>query len=149
MLFEAAAEVGAVLAGASPQQRAQAAAYGQHIGMAFQLIDDVLDYDGDAATLGKNVGDDLREGKPTLPLIRVLEVGSDADKALIRRAIETGEADFAAVAAAIRATDALQDARAVAEAQADAARAAIAHWQPSVVQQNLLHFSSFAVGRAY
>jgi len=82
-------------------------------------------------------------------LIRVLEVGSDADKALVRRAIETGQADFAAVATAIRATDALQDARAVAETQAEAARAAIAHWPSSVVQENLLHFSSFAVGRAY
>jgi len=73
MLFEAAAEVGAVLAGASTEKRRQAAAYGLHLGMAFQLIDDVLDYVGDAETLGKNVGDDLREGKPTLPLIRVLE----------------------------------------------------------------------------
>jgi len=149
MLFEAAAEVGAVLAGAAAEQRRAAAAYGLHLGMAFQLIDDVLDYTGDAATLGKNVGDDLREGKPTLPLIRVLEVGSRADQALVRRAIETGEADFAAVAAAIRATDALQDARAVAHEHVAAARAAIAAWPSSVVQQNLLHFPSFAVGRAY
>ncbi|WP_268640610.1 polyprenyl synthetase family protein, partial [Escherichia coli] len=68
--------LGAVLAGATPEQEAAAAAYGRHVGTDFQLVDDVLDYSGDAAALGKNVGDDLREGKPTLPLIRVMEVGT-------------------------------------------------------------------------
>lgn len=110
-LFEAAAQVGAVLAGATPEQEAAAAAYGRHVGTAFQLVDDVLDYSGDAAALGKNVGDDLREGKPTLPLIRVMEVGTPQQQQLIRDAIKTGDADFAAVAAAIQATDALEHAR--------------------------------------
>src|SRR5699024_9393498 len=68
-LFEAAAEVGAILADADAEVQEAAATYGRHIGTAFQLIDDVLDYSGDAASLGKNVGDDLREGKPTMPLI--------------------------------------------------------------------------------
>jgi len=149
MLFEAAAEVGAVLAGASAQQRAQAAAYGQHIGMAFQLIDDVLDYDGDVHALGKNVGDDLREGKPTLPLIRVMEVGSDAQRTLVQDAIRHGEADFAAIAQAIRDTGALEETRTVARAQADLARAAIADWPPSACHGNLLEFCFFAVGRGY
>jgi len=149
MLFSAATEVGAVLAGASAQQRAQAAAYGKHVGMAFQLIDDALDYDGDAAALGKNVGDDLREGKPTLPLIRVLEVGSEEERSLIRQAIQSGDADFSAVAQAIHNTDALKETRAVARAQADLARAAIASWPPSSYRENLLHFSSFAADRDY
>ena len=101
-LFEAAAQAGAVIAGASPERQEAAAAYGRHIGTAFQLVDDVLDYSGDAAALGKNVGDDLREGKPTLPLIRVLEVGTSAQRDLVRHAIEHGEADFDAVARAIQ-----------------------------------------------
>jgi len=149
MLFEAAAEVGAVLAGASPAQRTQAAAYGQHIGMAFQLIDDVLDYDGDVQALGKNVGDDLREGKPTLPLIRVMETGNPEQRQLIQDAIQSGQADFAAVAQAIRQTGALEDARAVARGQADLARAAIADWPSSACRENLLNFCSFAVDRGY
>jgi len=149
MLFEAAAQVGAVLAGASPHQRQQAAAYGQHLGMAFQLIDDVLDYDGDVEALGKNVGDDLREGKPTLPLIRVLEVGSPEERALIQQAIRSGDADFAAVGQAIRNTRALEDTRTVARIEADLARAAIADWPASACHGNLLEFCSFAVGRGY
>jgi len=149
MLFEAAAEVGAVLAGANAEQRAQAAAYGQHIGMAFQLIDDVLDYAGDVQALGKNVGDDLREGKPTLPLIRVMEAGSLEQRTLVQNAIRSGQADFAAVAQAIHHTGALDEARAVARAQADLARAAIANWPPSACHGNLLNFCSFAVDRGY
>jgi len=149
MLFEAAAEVGAVLAGATAQQRAGAAAYGQHIGMAFQLIDDVLDYDGDVQALGKNVGDDLREGKPTLPLIHVMEAGSAAQRTLVQDAIRSGEADFAAIAQAIRDTGALEETRAVACDQANLARTAIADWSPSACHGNLLEFCSFAVGRGY
>src|SRR5690625_667479 len=106
-LFEAAAQVGAIVAGANPEHEQAAAAYGRHIGTAFQLIDDVLDYSGEADALGKNVGDDLREGKPTMPLIRAMEVGPANTQQLIRSAIETGEGDFAAVAMAIQATDAL------------------------------------------
>src|SRR5690606_36600054 len=124
-LFEAAAQVGAVLAGATPAQEEAAAAYGRHIGTAFQLVDDVLDYSGDAHALGKNVGDDLREGKPTLPLIRVMETGTPAQRELIRNAIKEGDADFAAVAEAIQATDALEHARQAADAEADAARQAL------------------------
>jgi len=149
MLFKAAAQVGAVLAGATPQQQAQAAAYGQHIGMAFQLIDDVLDYDGDVDTLGKNVGDDLREGKPTLPLIRVMEVGDATQQQLIRDAIRSGNADFAAVACAIRATDALQETRAVALVEAQLAQQAIADWPESAYRENLLKFCTFALDRGY
>jgi len=146
-LFEAAAQVGAVLAGASPEQEAAAAAYGRHIGTAFQLVDDVLDYSGDALALGKNVGDDLREGKPTLPLIRVMETGTPAQRELIRNAIKTGDADFAAVARAIQATDALEHARQAAEAEAEAARQVLAGFPISVYQKSLLEFCAFAVNR--
>jgi len=96
-----------VISDASLEQIEAAGAFGRHIGTAFQLVDDVLDYSGDAAALGKNVGDDLKEGKPTLPLIRVLEVGTPDQIALIRSAIEDGEADFDAVAQAIQENDAL------------------------------------------
>jgi len=146
-LFEAAAQVGAVLAGATPAQEEAAAAYGRHIGTAFQLVDDVLDYSGDAHALGKNVGDDLREGKPTLPLIRVMETGTPAQRELIRTAIQTGDADFAAVAQAIQATDALEHARRAAQAEAQAARQALAALPISVYQKSLLEFCAFAVNR--
>jgi len=146
-LFEAAAQVGAVLAGATPEQEEAAAAYGRHIGTAFQLVDDVLDYSGDAQALGKNVGDDLREGKPTLPLIRVMEVGTPEQRELIRKAIETGDADFAAVAAAINGTDALAHARDAARAEADKARNALADYPISTYRKSLLDFCAFAVNR--
>jgi len=146
-LFEAAAQVGAVLAGATPAQEEAAAAYGRHIGTAFQLVDDVLDYSGDAQALGKNVGDDLREGKPTLPLIRVMEVGTPEQRELIRKAIETGDADFAAVAAAINGTDALAHAREAARAEADKARNALADYPISTYRKSLLDFCAFAVNR--
>ena len=146
-LFEAAAQVGAVLAGATPAQQEAAAAYGRHVGTAFQLVDDVLDYSGDAQALGKNVGDDLREGKPTLPLIRVMQTGSPAQQTLIREAIRTGDADFTAVAQAIHATDALAHTLAAARSEAELARKALADWPVSVCRESLLEFCAFAVDR--
>ncbi len=89
-LFEAAARMGAVLTG-QPALEAPLAAYGRHLGAAFQLVDDALDYMGDPETLGKNVGDDLAEGKPTLPLIHILKNGSASERALVRRAIEQAD----------------------------------------------------------
>jgi octaprenyl-diphosphate synthase len=146
-LFEAAAQVGAVLAGATAAQEDAAAAYGRHIGTAFQLVDDVLDYGGDVAALGKNVGDDLREGKPTLPLIRVMEVGTPQQQELIREAIRTGDADFAAVAAAIHETDALSHTREAARAEAARAQQALSEFPVSVYRDSLLEFCAFAVDR--
>lgn len=146
-LFEAAAEAGAVLAGATPAQRDAAAAYGRHIGTAFQLVDDVLDYSGDVGALGKNVGDDLREGKPTLPLIRVLEVGTHSQKELVKRAIENGEADFDAVAQAIHDTGALEHAQRSAVAEADMARQALDAFPDSEAKSALLSFCTFATDR--
>ncbi|MGB3741480.1 MAG: octaprenyl diphosphate synthase [Castellaniella sp.] len=146
-LFEAAAQVGAIISGATAQQESAAAAYGRHVGTAFQLIDDVLDYSGDVQALGKNVGDDLREGKPTLPLIRVLEIGTPEQRTLIRSAIETGEADFEAVARAIHATDALQYTRQAATHEAGLARQALDVFPDSVYRETLIKFSAFAVER--
>jgi octaprenyl-diphosphate synthase len=146
-LFEAAAQVGAIAAGASAAHEQAAAAYGRHLGTAFQLIDDALDYSGSAEVLGKNAGDDLREGKPTLPLIHVMQTGTPAQRDLIRRAIETGEADFQAVALAIEATQALEYTRAAAEREASLARAAARQLPPSSLSGILLQFCSFAVER--
>ncbi len=93
MLFEAASHTGALLAGADEAREQALRAYGKHLGLAFQLVDDVLDYRGDAEAMGKNVGDDLAEGKPTLPLIYAMTKGSDDEKQLIRRAIRKGGLD--------------------------------------------------------
>ena len=90
MLFQAASHSGAVLAGASAPQEAALRDYGLHLGLAFQLIDDVLDYTGSAEDMGKNVGDDLAEGKPTLPLIYAMKHGSEEQAQLIRNAIRKG-----------------------------------------------------------
>ncbi|RZS77026.1 octaprenyl diphosphate synthase [Pigmentiphaga kullae] len=146
-LFEASAQLAAVLAGATPEQEAAAAEYGRRAGTAFQLIDDVLDYSGEAEALGKNLGDDLREGKPTLPLIRLLDVGTPAQQTLVRTAIENGEGDFVAVAAAIRESDALDYTRARARIEADAAVAAISTYPVSAFRDSLLEFCAFAINR--
>jgi octaprenyl-diphosphate synthase len=90
-LFEASARVGAILAGASPSIENACAAYGQALGTAFQIIDDVLDYAGDTNVMGKSLGDDLREGKATLPLIAAMQRGTLAEKLLIKAAIEEGD----------------------------------------------------------
>lgn len=146
-LFEASAQVGAIVAGAPASLIEAAAAYGRHVGTAFQLIDDVLDYSGDVHALGKNVGDDLREGKPTLPLIRVMEVGTPPQRELVRQAIVSGEGDFTAVARAIHDTDALDYTRRAAAAEADIARNALDAYPVSVYKESLLKFCSFAVER--
>ncbi len=146
-LFEAAAQVGAIVAGATSEQEQAAAAYGRHVGTAFQLIDDVLDYSGDVQALGKNVGDDLREGKPTMPLIRVMETGSAGQRQLIQDAIRTGEADFEAVARAIHDTEALEYTRRAAREEADLARQALSVYPASANRDSLLEFCSFAVDR--
>jgi octaprenyl-diphosphate synthase len=93
MLFEASTHAAAVLCDATPQQEQALKDYGHHLGMAFQLVDDVLDYEGDAETMGKNVGDDLAEGKPTLPLIHAMREGTEEQSALIRKTIRKGGLD--------------------------------------------------------
>ena len=149
-LFEAAAQLGAVLGGAEGGLEQGFAGYGRHLGTAFQLIDDVLDYSGDAAETGKNLGDDLNEGKPTLPLIRVIQNGSAADAALVRRAIqEGGREEFEAVLAVIRNTDALAYARDRAREEARLACDAIGTLTNSKFKESLLELATFAVERSY
>src|SRR5712691_8233115 len=126
-LFEAAAQLGAILGGASAELEDGFARYGMHLGTAFQLIDDVLDYFGNASHTGKNLGDDLKEGKPTLPLIYVMQRGSREQADLVRLAIEHGGRDgFGGVVQAVHATGALEYVRERAENEARSAREAIA-----------------------
>ena len=125
-LFEASARVGAILAGAPADIEAACAEYGQALGTAFQVIDDVLDYTGNAEVLGKNLGDDLREGKTTLPLIAAMQRGSDSERVLIKRAIESGDADLLEeVVRIVRDTGALDIARDAARSEAVRAIAAV------------------------
>lgn len=147
-LFEAASRLGAILGGADAELEARLAAFGMHLGTAFQIIDDVLDYSADEADTGKHLGDDLAEGKPTLPLIHVMAHGNPEQAALVRNAIENGgRDDFAAVLAAIQATGALEAARKVARAEADRAIEAISVLPPSIFKKSLLELSDFAVAR--
>lgn len=147
-LFEASARIGAILAGATPELEEAAATYGRHMGTAFQIIDDVLDYSGERDTLGKNIGDDLREGKATLPLIRVMEVGSPADREIVRQAIINGETEhFDTIHQAILRCDALGYARKLAEQEAGRAREALTHVPPSQFKEALLYLSSYSISR--
>ncbi len=147
-LFEAAARLGAVLAEAPSAVEAGLAEYGMRVGTAFQLIDDVLDYSGDTASIGKSLGDDLAEGKPTLPLIRAMACGDPEQARVVREAIEHGgREDFGQVLAVLRATGALEYARDVALREAEAARAALEALVPSAHRESLLELSSFSVTR--
>ncbi|WP_082793500.1 polyprenyl synthetase family protein [Ramlibacter tataouinensis] len=121
-LFEASARLGAVLAGADAQIEEACANYGQALGTAFQVIDDVLDYDGDAGEMGKNLGDDLREGKATLPLIAAMRRGTPDQRALIEHAIQTGgSGELGKIVAIVRETGALDVTREAAAAEANRA----------------------------
>ena len=121
-LFEASARLAALLAQSSPTVERHCAEYGQALGTAFQVIDDVLDYDGEVSEMGKNLGDDLREGKVTLPLIIAMQRGTDAERATLRQAIETGgTAQMAQIIAIVQQTGALQATRDAAAAEAQRA----------------------------
>ena len=147
-LFEAAARLGAVLARSEPAVEQGLTHYGAHVGTAFQLIDDVLDYSGDETAIGKSLGDDLAEGKPTLPLIHAMRAGAPAEQAVVRRAIlGGGRDDFAGVFAAIRRCGSLDYARAAAQREADAALAALAPLPQSEFKRSLLELASFSVVR--
>jgi octaprenyl-diphosphate synthase len=117
------------------------------LGTAFQVIDDVLDYAGNAVETGKNLGDDLREGKVTLPLIHVMNHGNEAQRTMVRSAIETGDGDFAAIAQAVAATGALDYARSQALEEAQHARACAENLAPSVYRDALVELTSIAVDR--
>lgn len=147
-LFEAAAQLGAILGGAAPDVERALADYGMHLGTAFQLVDDVLDYSGLEGDTGKHLGDDLAEGKPTLPLIYVLQNGTPEQSACVRRAIEEGgRDDFPEVLAAIQASGALAHARRQAAHEAELARVAINDLNDTKYREALLKLTFFAVER--
>jgi octaprenyl-diphosphate synthase len=148
-LFEASARLGAVLAGADPALEEACASYGRSLGTAFQLVDDLLDYEGNSDELGKNVGDDLREGKPTLPLLLAMERSGEEDRALIRHAIEQGELQkLPEILAIVRRTGALDATRAAAQAEADQARAVLAQLPESPARAALLDLCVRSVHRS-
>ena len=147
-LFEAAAQIGALIADANPEQIEAAAEYGRSLGTAFQLIDDVLDYSGNADDTGKNVGDDLREGKPTLPLIYLMKNGTEEQKSLVRTCIEQGdESQFDAILAAITQSGALDYTKDEAQKAATRAADSVAALKEGPYKQALLDLTRFAVGR--
>jgi len=149
-LFEASTRLGAILGKAAAGAEEAIATYGIHLGTAFQLIDDVLDYSGDHLVIGKNVGDDLAEGKATLPLIYALKRGTPAQAALIRRAIEQGGGEeLSAVLDAIRDTGALDYAREQARTESIAAIEALALLPNSKYRDYLIQLADFAVTRSY
>ena len=145
-LFQAGAEVAAVLAGSPAPIRQGLAAYGKHLGTAYQLVDDVLDYRSNPAERGKNIGDDLAEGKPTLPLIHALKNGNDAQRAAIRRAIEHGGLEqLDPIVAAIDSTGGLEYAAGKARAESQLALAAIEVLPDSPFKNGLAALARFAV----
>lgn len=149
-LFEAAARIGAVLGDAAPEVEDALARYGMHLGTAFQLVDDILDYSGQAESIGKNVGDDLAEGKMTLPLIHALAHGTAEEAAMIRHAIAGGgRTDFAPVIAALARTGALAYARRRAESEVRQAAACLDALPDSPDRRTLLELTTFASTRTY
>jgi octaprenyl-diphosphate synthase len=148
-LFEASARIGAVLADVPPEVEECCADYGRSLGTAFQLIDDLLDYEGATEQLGKNVGDDLREGKPTLPLLLAMERGTAAERELIRHAIEHGEvARLPEIVEIVRHTGAIAATREAARAEADKAAQALRVLPASPYREALLEFCFRSVDRS-
>ena len=147
-LFEAATELGALIAGASETEVEAAAEYGRSLGTAFQLIDDVLDYSGNASEIGKNVGDDLREGKPTLPLIYLMQHGTEQQRELVRQCITNGDSSqFDTILSAITNSGALEYTRTQAEEASGRAMSALTLLPDSEYKTALLQLAQFAVNR--
>ena len=148
-LFEASARLGAVLAGAPADLEEACADYGRSLGTAFQLIDDLLDYEGSAGEMGKNVGDDLREGKPTLPLLLAMERGNPQERALIRQAIEAGDVDrLPEVIAAVRRTGSIEATRDAAREQTRLAENSLAMLDNSEYKDALIELSRRCLDRS-
>ncbi|OYW90194.1 MAG: octaprenyl diphosphate synthase, partial [Alishewanella sp. 32-51-5] len=150
-LFEAATQLAAVISDQPAAIEQAMQAYGMHLGTAFQLIDDVLDYQADAAELGKNIGDDLAEGKPTLPLLHALKLGNERQQELIREAITEGNGmqHFTEIMAALEQTGAFDYTRNKAEQEAKAAQLALQPLPDSPYKQALLALADIAVSRSH
>jgi octaprenyl-diphosphate synthase len=148
MLFEAATEVGAILADASAEEREALRLYGRHLGIAFQLVDDLMDYLSDSATMGKNVGDDLAEGKATLPLIHAMRVSSETERKLIRGAIrEGGLDDLQPVLDIVQRTGSIDYTRQQAEAEVSRAITALEALPASSFRETLTTLAQMATRR--
>lgn len=148
-LFEASARIGAVLAEVDRDTEESCATYGRSLGTAFQLIDDLLDYEGATAQLGKNVGDDLREGKPTLPLLLAMERGSSTERELIRHAIQHGEvARLPEIVEIVRRTGAITATREAARAESDKAARTLSLLPESIYRDALLELCVRSVDRS-
>ncbi len=149
-LFEAATRLGAVISGANEADENALAHYGMRLGTAFQLIDDVLDLSGNAKQIGKNLGDDLSEGKPTLPLLIAMHRGNTTEAETVRHAIQHGGLDeLPAVLAAVNSTDALNYVRNLAANEARLGVEAISHFPESTNKQALIDLAEFAVKRDF
>ena len=149
-LFEASAKLGALLAHADADTTEACASYGRSLGTAFQLVDDLLDYAGVTMALGKNIGDDLREGKPTLPLLFAMARGSVAQAHVVRRAIKDGGIEnLAEIIEIVRATDALEATRDVARAEVSKARSALSVLPESEYRSALLDLADRSVERSF
>lgn len=149
-LFDAAGRLGAIVNGANSQVEDALGSYGMHLGTAFQIIDDVLDYSGATDVIGKNVGDDLAEGKPTLPLLFAMKHGTPNESTIIRNAILEGNSThFQQILNIVRRTGALEHAQRQAKAEAELANAAIAFLPDSQYKDALLELPAFAVSREF
>jgi octaprenyl-diphosphate synthase len=149
-LFEAGTQLGALLAELPLAQERAMADYGLHLGIAFQLVDDALDYSAKNAALGKNIGDDLAEGKPTLPVIRAMANGTEAQRLGLRRAIENGGREHIEfVGEAIASTGAIEYTIALARGEAEEAKAALSALPASPQRNALAGLAEFAVSRTY
>ncbi|WP_018913753.1 polyprenyl synthetase family protein [Thiomonas sp. FB-6] len=147
-LFEAAARIGAVLAGCDAAAEQGAAGYGRSIGLAFQLIDDALDYNGNAEEMGKNVGDDLREGKPTLPLIVAMQRAQGEQRELIQRAIREGDTDsLPSILEVVRSCEALDEVYAVARTELNNARGLAQAMPEGPFRDSLLALCDYSLQR--
>lgn len=148
-LFEAACRLGAIINGASVEDEERLAAYGRHLGTAFQLVDDVLDITGDAVKIGKNLGDDLLEGKPTLPLLIAMRTGTASQAQLIRHAIENGSGDdLTQVIEAVQQTESPKQVIAFAEREIKLAVASLAPFADNIYKLDLLRVAQMAVHRS-
>lgn len=149
-LFESSAQLGAVLTARSDAEQQAMADYGMHLGVAFQLIDDALDYSSSSEDLGKNIGDDLAEGKPTLPLIHVINNGTPEQAALVREALEQGGRDrIDEIKSAIESAGAIAYTSRSAQREADKAIAALSVLEDSPYKEALTTLAHFAVKRSH
>lgn len=149
-LFEASSRIGGILGEVHESVEIGLAHYGMHLGTAFQIIDDVLDYSGEESEIGKNLGDDLAEGKPTLPLLHVMKTGTDSQVQLVRTALEQGGRDaFAEILEAVKETGALEATMVVAEAEVNSAKQSLSLLPDSQYREALLELATFSIDRRF